>query len=279
MGVFVCKSYNKSMNDRKIVFLDCDNTLLTLSDEGYEYIPESAVKAIDKARENGVLVYLCTGRSVPELVSVMKMIELDGIIGASGAFIIEEGKMVYHRVMEEDDVTALGEYLKGHNVAYSFESNKGIYSNKLMIDYYLEDPSTAYFAKIMEDIEKADTADVNKVIYLSYDLSIEEVARDFKDKYDITAYSYGINNYGGEISAKGINKGSAVKKVLERKGIDVSCSYSIGDGYNDIEMFKNTAYAAVMGNGAEELDRYTDYRSSDIDDDGILNAFRHYELI
>ena len=42
----------------KIIFLDVDGTLV----DYHNRIPDSAVEAIRKARENGHLVYVCTGR-------------------------------------------------------------------------------------------------------------------------------------------------------------------------------------------------------------------------
>ncbi len=47
----------------KIIFLDVDGTLVDY--EGN--LPESAVEAIRKARENGHKVYICTGRSKAEV--------------------------------------------------------------------------------------------------------------------------------------------------------------------------------------------------------------------
>lgn len=47
----------------KIIFLDVDGTLV----DYHNRIPDSAVEAIRKARENGHLVYVCTGRSRAEM--------------------------------------------------------------------------------------------------------------------------------------------------------------------------------------------------------------------
>ena len=48
---------------RKIIFLDVDGTLV----DYHNRIPESAIRAIRQARENGHLVYVCTGRSRAEM--------------------------------------------------------------------------------------------------------------------------------------------------------------------------------------------------------------------
>lgn len=68
---------------KKIVFVDVDGTLVT--DDGL--VPASAKTAIIKARNNGHQVYLCTGRSKPELYDSILSIGFDGIIGAGGGYI------------------------------------------------------------------------------------------------------------------------------------------------------------------------------------------------
>ena len=48
---------------KKILFLDIDNTLYS-GKSGI--VPASALRAIEKARKNGSIVFLCTGRSKAE---------------------------------------------------------------------------------------------------------------------------------------------------------------------------------------------------------------------
>ena len=51
---------------RRIIFLDIDGTLVNTS-ANPEFIPESAIKAVQQARQNGHQIYLCTGRSKAEI--------------------------------------------------------------------------------------------------------------------------------------------------------------------------------------------------------------------
>ena len=61
---------------KKIIFIDVDGTLVDY--EGH--LPESAVKAIRQARNNGHRVYICTGRSKAEVYPNLWDIWLDGMI-------------------------------------------------------------------------------------------------------------------------------------------------------------------------------------------------------
>ena len=267
------------MNDTKIVFIDCDNTLVGVDEDGYEVIPESAKKAIARARENGVKVYLCTGRSLPEMYGPIEEVEFDGIIGGSGAFVIEDGQMVYRKTMEADDVKTVVDLLDKHQAKYMLESNSGIYANKKMVDHFMEDVQSRQFAMILKDAALADYSDINKVAYLSEELPIEDASSYLEDRYDIVNYSYGVGNVGGEISTKGVNKGSAVRYVMESKGINKENSYSIGDSHNDVPMFENTGTSIAMGFHARGLEKIVDFVTKEMEDDGIEFAFKKYKLI
>ena len=77
----------------KIIFLDVDGTLVNYEN----YIPESAVKAIRKARKNGHKVYICTGRSKAEVYPELWEIGLDGMIGGNGSYVEHAGEIVFHK--------------------------------------------------------------------------------------------------------------------------------------------------------------------------------------
>ncbi|MDO4198383.1 MAG: HAD family hydrolase [Erysipelotrichaceae bacterium] len=258
---------------KKIVFIDCDNTLVYINEDYEQCIPESAFNIIKKARDMGILVYLCTGRSLSELDGPVSEVEFDGIIGGSGAFILEDGDIIYERVMDYEDVKEIIEFMEKEKVTYFIEGNDGIYANKMTRDFFKKDRMTVMLGDIMRPIEEADLSKVNKIEYMSSVFSAEEVNNNLKNKYDIVGYSYGKQACGGEISTKGISKGSAVRYVLEAKGIDINDSYGIGDSGNDIEMFKNTGTAIAVGNASDEVKRFANYISKDADEDGIEYAF------
>ncbi len=55
------------------------------------------------------------------------------------------------------------------------------------------------------------------------------------------------------ILPKGINKGSALKYVLNMFNIKEDNAAVVGDGENDVLMFKNAGFPACIGNSIEEL--------------------------
>ena len=57
--------------NRKMLFFDIDGTIVA---EGTEYLPKSTVKAIRRARENGHLAFINTGRTLFSIDDFLKEI-------------------------------------------------------------------------------------------------------------------------------------------------------------------------------------------------------------
>ena len=54
---------------------------------------------------------------------------------------------------------------------------------------------------------------------------------------------------------------------------------AFGDGGNDSSMIKKAGIGIAMGNALDSLKQEADYTTTSVDDDGVLNALRHFNLI
>ena len=54
---------------------------------------------------------------------------------------------------------------------------------------------------------------------------------------------------------------------------------SFGDGGNDTSMIVQAGIGIAMGNAIDELKELADYVTTSVDDDGILNALRHFNVV
>ena len=76
-----------------MIFLDIDGTLL---DEKEGIVPESAVRALHRAKENGHLIFICTGRCKAIWPKDILAIGFDGVIGGCGTDIYYRAKELFH---------------------------------------------------------------------------------------------------------------------------------------------------------------------------------------
>ena len=54
---------------------------------------------------------------------------------------------------------------------------------------------------------------------------------------------------------------------------------AFGDSDNDMDMLEFAEIGVAMGNAEVEVKAVADYVTTDIDEDGIWNACKHFELI
>lgn len=279
---------------KKIIFLDIDGTLVT--DDGY--VPDSAKEACIKARENGHKIYLCTGRSKPEIYDFIYDIGFDGIIGAGGGFVELGDTMLYHKKIDKDAITRMVDFFDENNIDFYLESNGGLFASKNFRPHVekclygdIENDEEARLKRdnnphpFIEGLIYNETnlyiEDVNKVCFLeSEGISFEKIKIEFEEDFEIiqcTVPAFGENS--GEVMVKGIHKAIAIEKLLNHLNMAIEDTIAIGDGLNDIEMFEYCNIGIAMGNAKDKLKEIADYITDDVHYDGLYNAFKKYELI
>lgn len=277
----------------KIVFLDVDGTLIDYETK----LPASAAKAVDIARANGHKVYICTGCSKAE-IEQRHLCDLDGMIGGNGAYVEDAGKVVMHQGLSREDVKHIVDWCNERHLGFYLEANSGMYCN----DYMLEQgPATMikYAQGKGADLSHAKESayqfvnsfihltgddlyrdDVNKVSFI---LSSYQDHLDSKDEFPhLIANTWGgkgeVALYG-DLGPTGITKKHAIEVLLDYLGADQKDTISFGDAKIDLSMFECCEFNVAMGNGGEEIKAAADYITTDVNDDGLYNAFQYLKLI
>lgn len=136
---------------------------------------------------------------------------------------------------------------------------------------------------IVHPVEEADRSRVNKVSFYSdgVDLSYEDMMERFADRFCIVRITRGDpQSVAGEISCFGVNKATAIARLLEYLDLPDVRTFGFGDSMNDIEMLDACDEAIVMGDAREPSTReHATYVTRDLLDDGIAHAMRHFGLI
>ena len=82
-----------------------------------------------------------------------------------------------------------------------------------------------------------------------------------------------------DITANGADKGKGIIIMARHEGFDPSRTIAFGDGGNDTSMILQAGIGVAMGNAIDALKQQADYVTTSVDDDGILNALRHFNVI
>ncbi len=271
--------------NKKVVFLDIDGTLTGLDGK----LPESTKEAIQKAKENGHRMVICSGRSRFQIYPSLLELGFHGIVGAAGAFVDSDGKEIFHQYMEEEHRKWITSYLEDNKFVYSMQAEKGIVINERckqeMIKIYSKYSADETRLKrlignmdVREDVWNQPREE--KVIYYSAPFPLKKVQEDIAPHFDVVASSIDkTDEYSGEIGIANINKSTGMQIYLNHVGISKEDTIAIGDGPNDMEMVQFAKIGVAMGNSEQELKDVADMVTKSIDEDGIYYAFQQLQLI
>ena len=274
------------MSSEKIIFLDIDGTLIDYTQQ----LPQSAREALSRAQANGHKLLISSGRSKPSIYPWLLNLGFDGIIAGEGAYAEFGGKVVFESAIPESQISRVYAYLNDQKIGFYEESNSGLHGNR----YFLSETARSFGVSEEVAAENLQTAfpgltfdhqdyhlDVNKVSFvMSPRISKSELEKEFGEYFRIGIWNiFGKGRDFGDFTQKNLNKATAVAVLLEALGRDREDTFAFGDSFNDIEILQYCQTGIAMGNAVDELKAVADYVTSDVTDDGIFNAFKHFGLI
>lgn len=272
---------------RKILFLDIDNTLYS-GKSGV--VPASAMRAIKTARENGSIVFLCTGRSKAEASRYLSY-PVDGFIFSSGTLITINDKVIYDHPITPENVEAIANMVRSCGMGVLLGGAENAYLDKKCWDdvvNYFSRPEADEAAKEKDMAENGMTRmalrDLQDPIYKmgaskTHGTSFEPLFKILPSPFRLIHTLSSPEGDFGDISDGSIMKSDGIKRVLEYTGMDVKDAVGIGDSGNDIDMIQFCGIGIAMGNANEEVKQIADWVTTDIDEDGIWNAFKYLGVI
>ncbi len=238
-------------------FLDIDGTLIW-----GDQTSERNINAIKRARHDGHLVFLNTGRAlkfIPEWV--LDTFELDGIVAGSGAYCSLHDRVVLAKAIPKQTLVKAFDFLAQRGRSFVFEGENMVLVHNRNIkgrDFYPICSSHELYT-IYNDarIEKINISGV-----------LDDLEMNFLNGM---LFALQQSDYA-ECSIKGFDKAFGMKKIM-------SClspcykSVAIGDSLNDIEMLREADISAAMGNSPESLKDLCDIVTVSAEKAGLADAF------
>ncbi len=268
---------------KKLLFIDVDGTLT----DKHGAVRELTRDAVKKARENGHVAILCTGRSKPEIIPEILEVGFDGLIGANGAYIEYQNEVLFETKLPKDLVVDILDYFNEQKIGYYLETNHGLYGSVNFEEVLVKVPdgltlqSAKWFLDLLKPItQKVNLAEVNKISYISITVENRDIVRRYSDRADVvknTVFVFGKDS--GEIAVKNINKFTAIRYLISQKQLSHYQTIAIGDGDNDLKMFEAVEVGIAMGNASENLKKIANQLTEDVEEDGFYHAFIRNGLI
>lgn len=263
--------------NQKLIFFDIDGTLVA---DGSSNITESAIRAIKKAQANGHLCFVNTGRPMGSVGEVIRNYPFDGYVCGCGTYIQYREKEILHVEVEPKLIQELMEWNQREKVDIFFEGKEGILfppqadfkDLKLMEQYFKKQGVLIQYYQYGEKVDFR----TNKFTMWFDPKRLPLEFRSFLEQhFSIIERDIGF----WEVIPKGYSKATGIDDLLKHLNMDITDTISFGDSTNDISMLEYTDQSVLMGNGAPELKDLVTYVTTDVRQDGIYRAMKHFKLI
>lgn len=260
------------MTHSRILFLDIDGTILAAD----HTIQQSTIDAIAQIKDQGIEVFIATGRPLHEIDDIQKQVNVDSAIGYNGAYAIHHGEIIFHQTINPDLVNHFTKTANKHGhelVLYRDDATlfTGMSSPiaKRFIDYFELKHNRPY-----------ETSDSDHILGITFiDLPVND--HKYYQSDDLFLSQANIPGLKGsyDVIQNGINKGVAIQHILEQLNLDPKEAISFGDGLNDREMLSFIETSFAMANSHPDLFQYAKYRTTSVDEDGVFNGLKQLGLV
>lgn len=159
------------------------------------------------------------------------------------------------------------ERLKNLFDAIAYENGAIIYANARKYRYFRQKNSRIRKLLIENRIQYTEGE-----VILSISTADFDTYRQMFDNIENAEYIRNIDSV--MILPRGINKGTAVLNIQKIFGLKENYCLAIGDGENDIEMFKQARYRACLGNSVPELKKISDICTEMQASEGVLELLQ-----
>ncbi|MDN5688898.1 MAG: Cof-type HAD-IIB family hydrolase [Brachybacterium sp.] len=275
------------MADRRCVFIDFDGTL---AEQGV--VPREHAEAVRRARAQGHVVLLCTGRPaaivVPEVAALF-----DGVVASAGAYLRLGAQVLHDERFPADLARRTVEVLRRHDVAFALEAPEALWctpatSQRLRSRMQPAAPGPGpgigngprdilEAMRVPEDLAACSFA---KISLWGSRVPIEQLAALIGPEIGALPNSITTDDTSsGELHLLTIDKADGVRRAAEHFGIERAATIGIGDGMNDLGMLRAVGLAVAIVGAPEEVRAAADLEVPGPGSHGVVKAFERLGLL
>jgi len=262
--------------EQLLIALDIDGTVL-LEDES---LSPGVVDAVEHAHRAGHEVMVATGRSWEGTRGIVRVLGIapEFVVCSNGAVVLkrlEADELQYERWhVETFDPRAVLEQLREHlpDARYLVELPDG----RRLYTEYLEDWNLTNARRV--PFEELGAQPVCRIVVVSPDKREQDFV-DLVGRIGLNHVTYAVGWTAWlDIAPQGVDKSTGLELVRHELGIDPAHVLVMGDGRNDVGMFRwaldNGGRAVAMAQGPQEVRDAAGETTSSVHEGGVAAVLR-----
>lgn len=241
-----------TLSQIKLIVFDIDGTLLNASHQ----LADRTKAIVRRCQQNGLAVSLATGKNWDAVMDLAAELEIDQPMILSNGTIIrnKKGEVIERVVLPPEALQFVIKYCEENDYDLTLYYDKDIYAKKITHNVSL---MYEFCSKHIIEIGSWDAIadkfpEIHKFMIVEREspqdlYKIEKIMRS--QLGDMVEYCQSQTAMF-EVMAKGVSKGSALRKVCTLLGIDIGSVLAFGDGNNDVELLTTAGWGVTLANGS-----------------------------
>ncbi len=254
------------MNRIKAILTDLDGTVVLPQSD---IVSERVVSAAQQAENNGIIICAVTGRYFEIAKGVINILGISNpCVVSGGSEIIDPttGKILWSQMVSESKLRYIYSLLApyANRISLGNGLDSGIDNKKIVVEDIVK-PSSHAWASVPVEIASSLISSINE---------------------DNELIAHANAGPGGDFTKVGIqvthrraDKEHGVNQLLNLLNISSENIMAIGDGDNDLPLFRNAGFKVAMGNASGLLKAEADEVVGKINEDGFAEAIERFVVI
>jgi Cof subfamily protein (haloacid dehalogenase superfamily) len=262
-------------NSIALVVSDIDGTLITSNHE----LAESTKRTAKRIQDAGIALSLCSSRPPRSIRPLAEALELQSPFAAfNGALLTKADGEVVRRSVISAEVTA-----RVKSIADEFRLAVWLYDDTdwwaPWRDAFVDrEEHTSGFSPLIEGYPERMTRGCSKLTVVGKPEMVAQAQTRVWSELEKEVSASCSKPRFLDITKNGFHKGSVIVRLADLLNIPTSQVAVIGDGPNDIEMFRQAGVSIGMGQAVDEVLEAATYITASNDSDGWSKGLEHYVL-
>ena len=269
----------------KLIALDIDGTLL---DDRKQLPPENRDVLLEADRR-GLLISIASGRMTSRIESIEELLGVDCVIIAyNGGRVLgrrSEGRpLIAQQQVDPQMARYLMRFSREHGYPLNFYHQDRLYAEAFpqrseLRDLYSRRTGAEY--EYVEDLEREFSGvGPTKIILLAYPEECNRLLVRFQEELRGKIFVTKSEPEYLEITAPGVNKGTALPLIGRHYGILVEEMLAVGDAENDLEMLLTAGVGVAMANSPAAVKAAARYVTEKTNNEaGAAEAIRRWAFL
>lgn len=256
----------------KALFFDVDGTLYTHRVHDF---PQSTKKLLWELKKRGYKVGVATSRcryETKHLPSFFREFDFDAEIYDGGALIMEKDEVLAQYPIPPQQMEAMLAFCVEEKIPIRYST----FADNCFAQMYAPEVFDRFFRLYLNcpHVRAYTGEPAFNVLAYTNEMQIAPFCEQLANVSVITHRPSIL-----EITAKDVNKSSAIAQMCKHWQLPLTAVACFGDGANDVQMLKQAGLGVAMGNGGEQVKAAADLVCAPIDEDGLYKICKQLQFI